>query len=457
MQERFSYTLWREKARALLIKGVSPEDADWGEHLLSDLFARPLRPVMAPKVTREFLDLAEAVACARDDDRWSLLYRLLFRLHHENPNLLNISVDKDVNKAQLLAKSVHRDIHKMHAFVRFKRVLIEEQETFVAWHKPEHLVLSLAAPFFVRRFGDRPWSIFTPDQSAHWNLQELSFSEGMPQHEFVHEDPFDDIWKSYYKSIFNPARLKIKMMKAEMPTKYWGSLPEADIIQDLIREAPQRLQNLANTPRYLAEPPLTSSWEELSQAAKNCSACPLAEKATQTVFGEGAKAADLMIVGEQPGHEEDLNGQVFIGPAGEVLAQAFAAAGILKEKVYVTNAVKHFKWTPSENGKARIHKKASGPEMHACKPWLEAEIKIVRPKVILALGVTAGTSLYGRLVQIKNERGEWNKSSVFAPHLTLSWHPSAILRAGSESDQQRLFQELVADLKKVAEQAGLIS
>lgn len=445
-----TFESWRLKARDLLIKGVPPNQTYWDESpsLFSFEETALFTPVPHPKVPKEFMEVAEAVACARDPERWALLYRLLFRLNHENQNLLNIVVDEDVHKAKLLAKSVRHDIHKMHAFVRFKKADIDGVETYVAWHKPEHLILPLASPFFVRRFGDKPWSIFTPDGSAHWDLQSLSFSEGMPQNEFDHEDPFDEVWKTYYRSIFNPARLKIKMMKAEMSPKYWSSLPETEIIHELIRNTPKRLQDMAEAPRFKAEVPKTSSWEELRTAALSCKACPIAQHANHTVFGEGPLQADLMIVGEQPGDEEDLAGKVFIGPAGKIFSQALALAGIDRESIYVTNAVKHFKWTQGTESKARIHKKASGAEMHACKPWLESEIALVKPKVILALGVTAGTALYGRLVQIQSERNKVNTSSAFAKSLTISWHPSAILRAFNDDDREQKMKDLVEDLKK---------
>ena len=160
--------------------------------------------------------MSEAVAYARDEDRWSLLYRILYRLQHENSALMNVVVDPDILRASGLCKSVRRDIHKMHAFVRFKRALIDGNEVYVAWHRPEHLTLKPGAPFFARRFGDRRWSIWTQEESAHWDLEKITFAPGMEQHEFLTKDNWDDVWKTYYKSIFNPARIKIKMMKQEM-------------------------------------------------------------------------------------------------------------------------------------------------------------------------------------------------------------------------------------------------
>lgn len=448
-----AFEAWRTTARELLLKGVAPESKDWSAEqisLLPQAQEVPIKPVPAPRVPKEFLSLASLVSCARDEGRWALLYRLLYRLNHENPNLLKVAVDPDVRRAQVLAKSVSHDIHKMHAFVRFKRVELDGVETYRAWHKPEHLTIELGTPFFVRRFGDKPWSIFSPDASAHWDLKELKFGPGMSQNDFEHRDPMDEIWKTYYKSIFNPSRMKLKMMRQEMAPKYWSSLPEAEIIRDLVRATPKRLQNMKDdSPHYLAQPPKGVHWGELAESARACTACPLWAPATQTVFGEGELEADIMIVGEQPGDQEDLEGRPFVGPAGEIFNEALKHAGLDRNTLYVTNAVKHFKFV--REGKARIHKKASGSEMHACKPWLEEEIHRVRPKVILALGATAGTAIYGRLVKIQTERGVPVTSSPFAKTISTSWHPAAILRAVSEEERAKRFSELVADLKAAAE------
>ncbi len=448
---------WRNKARDMIVKGIAPQSAEWSSGLgFTGLNDEELKPVASPKVPSEFFKMAALVACARDEDRWSLLYRILYRLNHENPNLLKVSVDSDVRRAEVLAKSVSRDIHKMHAFVRFKKVDIEGVETYVAWHKPEHLIIELGTPFFVRRFGDKPWSIFTSDASAHWDLKKLTFTEGIPQNEFHHSDSFDEVWKTYYKSIYNPARLKIKMMKSEMAPKYWSSMPEAEIIYDLIRETPKRLQNMAEEVRYQAVVPPHLEWSELKEKAMGCTACPLAAHASKTVFGEGNLDAEIMIVGEQPGDNEDVEGKSFVGPAGKILNEALAEAGLARESVYVTNAVKHFKWTTDpRNPQLRKHSKASGTEMQACKPWLEAEIARVKPKLIIALGATAGTALFGRLVKIQSERGKIHHESPFAKNLMISWHPAAILRANTPEEHLQRKQELITDLRAAVEAVTL--
>jgi probable DNA metabolism protein len=443
---------WRNEARRLLQRNIPPDQILWphqneqsfflgaGEEFLT---ARESPPAVF-KVPPEFMNLARFVACSRDEGRWSLLYRILFRLKHETPHLLKIASDDDVQRAHVLMKSVTRDIHKMHAFVRFKHVTTEGQDIYMAWHRPEHLIVEEATPFFVRRFGDKNWCIFTPDRTATWDGQELKFSEGISQHLFPHKDDFDELWKSYYSSIFNPARLKIKAMKTEMSPKYWGSLPEAALIPDLIRQAPQRLEKMAKNQNIQASPPPTETLEDLYQAAAGCKACPLYLGANHMVPGEGPAQSEIMIVGEQPGDQEDLAGKAFVGPAGHVLNEQLQSAGLIRSDIYLTNAVKHFKFRQTE--KLRLHQRPSGPEMHACRPWLEEEIKKVKPRIIVALGTTAATSVLGRLPKISQERGKVLTHSSFAEVIILSWHPAAILRAKDAADAAEKKQQLAADL-----------
>jgi uracil-DNA glycosylase family protein len=182
------------------------------------------------------------------------------------------------------------------------------------------------------------------------------------------------------------------------------------------------------------------------EAAKGCKACDLWRSGTQTVFGEGAAGATVMFVGEQPGNDEDLAGHPFVGPAGRVLDEALAAAGIDRKQTYVTNAVKHFKWEP--RGKRRIHQKPNWAEMTACRPWLEREIELVKPKVIVCLGATAAQSLLGRQFRVTKQRGVPVESDL-APVVMATVHPSSILR-GPPEDREQSMQDFVADLRAVA-------
>lgn len=453
-----NFESWRKEARKHLTAGISPDKINWGseESLFQSFnFEEGLAPMVIKtefKVPPEFIELAKTVSSARDADRWDLLYRILYRLQFENPQLLNITVDPDIRRAELLEKSIRRDIHKMHAFVRFKKEIVMtedgEEEYYVAWHKPEHFTLQAGSPFFARRFGDRKWSIYTPDESAHWNLEKLTFGPGLDQREFTTKDDWDEVWKTYYKSIFNPARIKIKMMKTEMPTKYWSSMPETELIKQLIREAPQRLQEMAKNQNTKAIVDPNKSLDELRIEAKSCQACPLYQTAHNTVFGVGPKDARIMIIGEQPGDQEDLQGLPFIGPAGEILEQSLKEIGLRREDLYLTNAVKHFKWSQHtvRGEKMRLHQKASGAEAHACRPWLEAEIAQVKPEIIIALGATAATAVLGRLPKISDERGKLFKMND-KTKIVISWHPSAILRTRDESEQKTRHQQLTADIQ----------
>lgn len=454
IQAQFDKTFegWRKKAREFILEGIPPAQINWSQDELSlftieTAFEKvPLKTEL--KVPPDFIHMMENVSYARDENRWNLMYRILFRLVHENPNLLKIPVDPDIREAELLEKSVRKDIHKMHAFVRFKKSEIDGEEVYIAWHRPEHFTVRPGTPFFARRFGDKRWSIFTPDESAHWDLKELTFGPGMEQKDFHTTDNWDELWKSYYKSIFNPARIKIKMMKSEMSPKYWSSMPETSLIAELVREAPKTLQKMAENINTIAVVDNKLSLTELKEKSSSCTACPLYKNATQTVFGVGPENAKIMIVGEQPGDQEDLTGKPFIGPAGELLAQALVQAGINKDSLYITNAVKHFKWIP--RGNMRFHQKPSGPEMHACKPWLEAEIRKVKPDVIIALGATAATAIIGKLPKIKDERGKFITNLASASNVIISWHPSAILRSLNDAEQTERYKQLVADLKLAA-------
>lgn len=446
-----TFASWREKAREFMHEGITPNEINWSQDELSlfttanDASVKRIPLNTELKVSPEFIALAKSISYVRDEDRWNLMYKLLFRLTHENQNLLKISIDPDVHRAEMFKKSGSRDIHKMHAFVRFKKSNVDGEEIYLAWHQPEHLTVQPGTPFFARRFGDRRWSLFTPDESAHWDLNELRFGPGMQQADFHTTDHWDEVWKTYYKSIFNPARIKIKMMKSEMSPKYWSSMPETSLIKELVREAPMQLQKMALNMNEAAVVDLKLSLTELKAKAALCTACPLHAHATQTIFGVGPENATLMIVGEQPGDQEDLRGEPFVGPSGELLIAALEKAGLKKESIYITNAVKHFKFIRSE--KLRLHQKPRGSEMHACKPWLEAEIKKVKPKVILALGATAATALIGRLPKLKDERGKIIKNLPCAPNVIISWHPAAILRSFDETEKIERSQQLIEDIR----------
>jgi len=192
-----------------------------------------------------------------------------------------------------------------------------------------------------------------------------------------------------------------------------------------------------------------TSLEDLRRAARDCKACDLWKNATQTVFGEGRRTATIMLVGEQPGDQEDLTGHPFVGPAGRILDKALGAAGIDRDQVYVTNVVKHFKWSPANRGKRRIHKKPRYSEIHACRPWLDAELDAVRPTVLVCMGATAAQALLGKEFSVTRQRGELVESSL-APYVVATVHPSSILRAPDSDSRREQMRQFVADMTNIA-------
>jgi len=193
--------------------------------------------------------------------------------------------------------------------------------------------------------------------------------------------------------------------------------------------------------------PSRKSLNAFRDAAADCQACDLWKRGTQTVFGEGARRAEVFFIGEQPGNEEDLSGKPFVGPAGRLLNDTLGAAGIDRKQVYVTNVVKHFKWEP--RGKRRIHKKPNAGEISACRPWLEAEIDLVKPKVIVCLGATAAQALLGPKFRVSKQRGQFIESTL-APFIMTTVHPSSILRAPDDETRHMEKRRFIDDLKKVA-------
>src|SRR3989440_3120778 len=200
-----------------------------------------------------------------------------------------------------------------------------------------------------------------------------------------------------------------------------------------------------------ATPPDSSSLSTVRAAAKNCTACHLYKHARQTVFGEGPKKAPIMLIGEQPGDYEDVAGKPFVGPAGKIMNRALEEAGIDRKKVYVTNSVKHFKWEP--RGKRRIHQKPNSREVAACRPWLEAELRIVKPKLVVAMGATAAQTIFGPSFRVTRERGKV-LSSKLAPRVLATVHPSSLLRQPDEASREREYKLFVADLRAAIRAAG---
>jgi uracil-DNA glycosylase len=454
---------WRRKARRCLREGIPPEEVrftseDDDQPLLNlpdetpEQLYEHVPPGMFPRVPAVFLEMAKTAACHNDRHRWDLLYRVLWRLTHGETDLLDVAIDDDVHKLSLMERSVSKDAHKAKAFVRFRRIDGVEGDEYVAWHRPDHRILKLVAPFFSRQFPNLHWSILTPDESVLWDGRELHYGPGVPASEAPDEDTLEDLWRTYYGSIFNPARIKLKGMKREMPVRHWATLPETHVLPQLLKDAPRRVAAMrkatVNQPRSAEDfLPERRTLRTLADAAKHCEGCELHKRATQTVFGEGSKTARIVLVGEQPGDQEDLRGHPFVGPAGRVLEEALREAGIDRSDVYITNAVKHFHWEP--RGERRLHKKPPARAIAACKPWLEAEIEVLQPEVIVCLGATAAQSVIGREAKVTRDRGKI-LASPLCQQTVMTWHPSAVLRAPDATARAKMQAELIHDLKTVA-------
>lgn len=460
LPEADNFDFWRERARALVQCDVPPDRIAWVEPGGSgDLFAHgerrmPVPPDNAPfvRANRRFVQLARNAMLHSDTQRFAVLYRLLWRLQ-ANPGIMEDKADCDVRRVEELDKSVRRDSHKLHAFVRFRLVESEEEEAgehYVAWFEPEHHILRANAGFFMRRFANMRWSILTPRGSLHWDGETMSEGPPAQRNDAPGGDPMEDLWRTYYASIFNPARLKIGAMLKEMPKKYWKNMPEAALIPELVAGAQKREAAMVKAGEMEFEK-RPDTFRGIEKAIHQCRKCPIGSLENQAVPGEGLKRSTLMVVGEQPGDQEDLAGKPFVGPAGQLLDRYLVEAGIDRSQTYVTNAVKHFKYV--QRGKRRVHQSPTAKEIDTCRWWLEGEREIVQPKVVLALGASAARSLLGKTVSISKARGE--------PHLLedgselwITAHPSYLLRLDGEAKakQKQLFRADLAAVKERLEE-----
>lgn len=247
VEPAWSLDAWRAAARDALHAGVAPDALDWDDagrpSLLGASLPGPDPAHAGARVPRALLNLAERVLAHRDPHRHALLYRLTWRLANGQPTLLTNPLDADVQRAHRLEKEVRRDMHKMKAFVRFREVA-GAGERFVAWFEPDHYIVDLVAPFFMRRFAGMRWAILTPYRSVAWDRETLAFGAGATPSDAPGEDAQEALWQAYYAHIFNPARLNPRMMRQEMPQKYWKHLPEAHLLPDLIREAGRRVREM---------------------------------------------------------------------------------------------------------------------------------------------------------------------------------------------------------------------
>lgn len=449
---------FRAAARRLAAAEIAPDAVTWSFDDAPGLFGGETAPDTSAPLTlpRAVAELVPLVVPHRDPERYGLLYALIWRVLHGERHLMEVGSDPLVHRLALMAKAIRRDLHKMHAFLRFRRTEADGLESFMAWFEPDHHILEAAAPFFVRRFRAMRWSILTPDGSAFWDTETLTFGPPGDPSRLPAGDGFEAGWRDYYESTFNPARTNLKAMRAEMPKKYWRNMPETAAIPALVRAAAGRTSAMIEREPSLPtrrEPARAvaamadqdpKSLDELNAIIRRSE--PLVPGATQAVVGEGAIGAVLAFVGEQPGDQEDRQGRPFVGPAGQLLSRAMAEAGIAREASYLTNAVKHFKF--ELRGKRRIHQKPTAGEVSHYRWWLDRELAFVSPKLVVALGATAVLALTGKAVPITRARGPFRFERLGAQTQGfITVHPSYLLRLPDEAKEEA-YAAFVDDLRR---------
>lgn len=457
-----SFDEWRTAARELLAHNIAPHAVQWISHKDDgDLFSNGGEPdgqtAVKPgspsvRISRKLMDMLQSAACCRVPNRWAFLYLVLWRWQQGEKDVLS-AADEDGAKLHAMVKAVRREEHDMHAYIRFR----ERREDagpprFVAWFEPNHDVLPQVAKHFASRMGRVTWMIATPEASVMWDGATLHSAGPLMRGPEDIDDAGEALWLTYYRSIFNPARLNADLMHGHIPTRFWKNLPEGSIVPDMVTQAAAGARKVGQTRSVGARagttipiaPDKAQPQRESPSTLDACRRCELWKNATQAVPGVGPPTARIMLVGEQPGDQEDLAGLPFVGPAGQLLERAMSQADLERRQIYLTNAVKHFKWEP--RGKRRMHKTPAQREVDACGYWLDSELAQVQPQVIVALGSTALKAVTGNphatLKDVLGEpfmhQGRW---------IVTVYHPSYVLRVPGEDMKQKAFEVMVDGLR----------
>jgi DNA polymerase len=465
-----SFDEWRTAARALLAHRVAPHTVQWISHKDDgDLFAHSIEPDAAPpvqpgsapvRISRKLMDMLQTAACCRVPDRWAFLYLVLWRWQRGEKDVLS-AADTDGARLHGMVKAVRREEHDMHAYIRFRERREEAgAPRFVAWFEPSHDVLPQVARHFAARMGRITWMIATPEASVMWDGATLHSTGPLMRGPEDIDDAGEALWLTYYRSIFNPARLNADLMHGHIPSRFWKNLPEGSVVPAMVSQA-------ANGARVVGQDrnvgqrggttiPIAAEKAQPARDAPStldaCRRCELWKHATQAVPGTGPATARIMLLGEQPGDQEDLAGLPFVGPAGQLLERAMNEAEVERRAIYLTNAVKHFKWEP--RGKRRMHKTPAQREVEACSYWLDSELAQINPQVIVALGSTALKAVTGNphaalkdvLGQPFQHQGRW---------IVTVYHPSYILRVPGEDMKAQAFQVMVDGLREARRLGGM--
>ncbi|SAL61982.1 UdgX family uracil-DNA binding protein [Caballeronia humi] len=454
------FASWRAAALNALAQGLEPEAIEWRtSQTHTSLFDAAPAPIdtnaPAIRVSKELASLLKEAARFRDDQRWSFLYRVLWRWTHGDRAVAS-AADEDGARLHRMAKAVRRAQHDMIAYVRFrKRDPLLGSPEYVAWYEPDHDVLEWGAEHFAQRMGRSTWMITTPTGAAMFNGETLRLERAAAfaaDHVSDTPDAAEALWLTYYKSTFNPARLNEDALELHMPVRFWKGLPEGALIPHMISDAKSGARRVAQARHVGAlggkAIPVDASEAQPERDAPtsldDCRRCALWRNATQAVAGSGRESARIMLLGEQPGDQEDLKGEPFVGPAGQLLDDALRRAGLPRGDVYLTNAVKHFKWEP--RGKRRLHKTPGQQEIDACRYWLEKELRTVDARVIVTLGATALNALTGKRASLQSHIG---RAVPFGDKwIVATYHPSYALRQNDDAARERTVATIVAALEE---------
>lgn len=413
---------WRVATRALVLAGAEPQTLTWSVGPERSAVPEASGTFGAP---RALVSLASVAIQAREPERFGLLYTLFWRVH-AGEKLLDDDGDPDLALARRLALAVRADAHRMRTHIRWLPAEDDGGTRYLGWYEPAHFVLEANAQLMARQYPGFDLSIVTPDGAAHTQGGGLLFGTGL--HQAADDEALQAWWERHRDMLLSQATPET-------------SVPEAEQLD----EAPRSPDRPPLGPVVLhgrPDPALLRAGRD----AGTCRRCDLYGPATQTVFGEGPADARAMFVGEQPGDQEDVVGRPFVGPAGQIMDRAMEEAGIDRRTIYISNAVKHFKFT--QRGKRRIHQTPEVPEIQACGFWLDVEKVQVRPKLIVLMGGSAARAVLGRAVTIGRERGRPiqlpDGQTVF-----ITVHPSFLLRVPDEAGKAREYAAFVRDLRAV--------
>lgn len=488
-----SFAAWRPAARALLRQEIEPAQIEWvelesdaAERDRSDAGQETTRPAAVdatdvtatattaatsatpaattpPAIPRELLLRLKAAACYRAPDRWSLLYRILWRWTHGERQVMTLDDPDGAQLAQRI-ESVDHESEDLVTLTLFRRrdpsMGLPE---FVGWYEPHHDLLERAAAYFGKRMGDSTWMLATPQGAAFWNGMLLRIGRpateesaqaahalpaGAMTGEAITSEPTEALWLAYYASAFNAE-------PAPVPLRYWRTPAAGPPLPASLARERSRLGAQSAAVTVPERPPIeysavTPPLREPTGPLATCRRCALWRNAKQAVAGTGPAQAALMVVGEQPGEYENQHGEPFTGPAGQLLDIVLARAGLQRSALYLTYAVKHYKWETLDQ--QRVHRTPAPREVEACQYWLERELTQIAPRVIVTLGATALKALTGAHVNLSEYLGQTiaRDGRLIVP----TWHPSYALRTADARLREDIVAAIVAAFRRAAELAA---